>query len=145
MLAECLAALDPRPGQTVVDSTLGFAGHSVEILKCLGPTGKLVAFDLDDVHLVEAEAELVAVGHPFTIHRGNFAGLQNVLGETRVHGALADLGMSSMQVDNPIVASRFVATGRSTYAWIAPWPHRGGIAELTFARRNVARLHGVRR
>jgi 16S rRNA (cytosine1402-N4)-methyltransferase len=111
MLAECLAALDPRPGQTIVDCTLGFAGHSAEILKRLGPTGNLIAFDLDDAHLAAAEAKLTAVGNPYTIHSGNFAGLQNVLGEARVHGVLADLGMSSMQVDDPERGFSFLRDG----------------------------------
>ena len=114
LLAECLSVLDPQPGQVIVDCTLGFAGHSAEILKCLGPTGRLIAFDLDDVHLEEAETKLAAVGHPFTIIRGNFAGLQNVLSEQgieQVHGVLADLGMSSMQVDDPSRGFSFLRDG----------------------------------
>ena len=43
MLAEVLAALDPQPGHVVVDCTLGFAGHSIELLRRVGPTGKLIA------------------------------------------------------------------------------------------------------
>src|SRR5215212_1661621 len=101
MLAECLAALDPQPGQTIVDCTLGFAGHSVELLQRVGPTGKLIAFDLDDVHLDDAIAKLKSIGNPYTIHRGNFASIQTILNGERVHGLLADLGMSSMQVDDP--------------------------------------------
>ena len=101
MLAECLAALDPQPGQTIVDCTLGFAGHSTGLLKLIGPAGKLIAFDLDDCHLEGAIAKLNAVGNPYAIHRGNFASLQTVLNGERVHGVLADLGMSSMQVDDP--------------------------------------------
>src|SRR6478672_11296534 len=47
LLAEVLAALDPKPGQVVVDCTLGYAGHAVELLKRVSPDGMVMATDLD--------------------------------------------------------------------------------------------------
>jgi len=114
LLAECLTALDPQPGQVFVDCTLGYAGHSVALLERLGPSGRLIAFDLDDIHLPEARTRLEAVGNPFTIHRGNFASIQTTLSELgveRVDGVLADLGMSSMQVDDPARGFSFLRNG----------------------------------
>jgi len=104
LVDECLRVLNPRPGQTVVDCTLGFAGHSAEILARLGPTGLLVATDLDPLNLPNATEKLQAVGFPFVAQQGNFAGLPAVLataGVEQIDGLLADLGMSSMQVDDP--------------------------------------------
>jgi 16S rRNA (cytosine1402-N4)-methyltransferase len=103
MLAEVLAALDPRPGQTVVDCTLGFAGHSVELLRRVAPDGLLIATDLDAANIEPARAKLEAAGGLFALHHSNFAGLAGVLateGAAQVDGLLADLGMSSMQVDD---------------------------------------------
>ncbi len=119
LLAEVLAALDPRPGQTVVDCTLGFAGHAVELLKRVSPDGLLIATDLDAGNLdteppawaarpeegapTTARAKLEAVGGLFALHHSNFAGLPTVLaveGVAQIDGLLADLGMSSMQVDD---------------------------------------------
>lgn len=102
MLNEVLAVLNPQPGQTVIDCTLGFAGHSSELLQRVGPTGLLIATDLDPDNLPRATEKLRAVGNPFHAHHGNFAGLPAVLttaGVERVDAVLADLGMSSMQVD----------------------------------------------
>lgn len=104
LLPEIVALLNLQPGQTAVDGTLGFAGHAVELLRAVGPTGRLIACDADGTTIPLAEARLREVGVPFVVHHGNFAGLPGVLaahGIDRVHGLLADLGMSSMQVDDP--------------------------------------------
>lgn len=104
LLAEILQLLDPRPGMVIVDCTIGWAGHAAELLARLGPTGLLIGFDMDAENLPNARARLDAVGHPFHLHQSNFAGLQQVLaghGIMHVDAILADLGMSSMQVDEP--------------------------------------------
>lgn len=103
LLAEVLAALNPQPGQTVVDCTLGFAGHSLELLKHISSDGLLIATDLDAANIEPARAKLEASGGLFALHHSNFAGLVGVLateGVTQVDALLADLGMSSMQVDD---------------------------------------------
>ena len=103
LLAEVLAALDPKPGHVVVDCTLGYAGHAVELLKCISPDGMLVATDLDAANIEPARAKLDAVGGLYSLHHSNFAGLANILAAEsapKVDGLLADLGMSSMQVDD---------------------------------------------
>jgi 16S rRNA (cytosine1402-N4)-methyltransferase len=104
LLDAVLAALEPRPGQVAVDCTVGWAGHGVEILRRLGPTGLLIGFDWDADNLPTARERLEAVGFPFQLHHANFAALPTMLqehGHERVDMVLADLGMSSMQVDNP--------------------------------------------
>ena len=103
MLVEVLAALDPQSGQIAVDCTVGFAGHSVELLARVGNAGKLIGIDFDADHLPQAQARLEAVGQSFSLHQGNFAGLANILAAEGIEQAdmiLADLGMSSMQVDD---------------------------------------------
>jgi 16S rRNA (cytosine1402-N4)-methyltransferase len=107
MVAEILETLDPKPGEIAVDCTLGFGGHSQELLPRLLPGGRLLAFDSDPVELPKAEARLRALGfgpEVFTAFRSNFAGLPQVLAAENCEGAdliLADLGVSSMQLDDP--------------------------------------------
>jgi 16S rRNA (cytosine1402-N4)-methyltransferase len=103
LLDEVLTALDPKPGEVVVDCTLGFAGHTAELLRRVGPTGKLIAFDLDAANLPPAREKLAAISPGFELHHGNFAGFPAALAAAGLDGCeclLADLGMSSMQVDD---------------------------------------------
>lgn len=104
LLQEVLDVLNPQPGMTVVDCTVGWAGHSVELLRRIGPTGLLIGFDMDSENLPKARERLAPVGNPFHLHHSNFAALYERLAEhgiEQVDAVLADLGMSSMQVDDP--------------------------------------------
>jgi 16S rRNA (cytosine1402-N4)-methyltransferase len=107
MVAEILAVLAPRPGELAVDCTLGYGGHAQEILACLHPGGQLLALDADPIELPKTEARLRVAGfrsEMFTAIRRNFAGLPQALAELNLAGAdciLADLGVSSMQLDDP--------------------------------------------
>ena len=103
LLDEVLNVLAPRPGEIAVDATCGWAGHSEALLQRLGPQGKLIALDWDVENLPKARQRLEAVGYPFILVHSNFAALPQVLsaaGVEKVDCLVADLGMSSMQVDD---------------------------------------------
>jgi 16S rRNA (cytosine1402-N4)-methyltransferase len=107
MVAEILEILAPQPGQVAVDCTLGFGGHAQELLARLAPGGRLIGLDADPIELPKTEARLRALGYGetvLTVRRSNFAGLPQVLAAQNLSGAdliLADLGVSSMQIDDP--------------------------------------------
>jgi 16S rRNA (cytosine1402-N4)-methyltransferase len=107
MVREILEILAPRPGATVVDCTLGYGGHAREILPLLQPGGQLLGLDVDPVEQPRTEARLRALGfgpETLRIRRSNFAGLPAALAAEALPGAdgiLADLGVSSMQIDTP--------------------------------------------
>lgn len=104
LLDEVLQICAPQPGAVIVDCTVGWAGHAIELLRRAGPTGRLVGLDLDAENLPQARQRLAAAGLSFSLHHGNFAGLPAVLAAEGLADAdvvLADLGMSSMQVDDP--------------------------------------------
>jgi 16S rRNA (cytosine1402-N4)-methyltransferase len=114
LLEEVLAALDVRGGAFVVDGTVGWAGHSVELLRRAGPEGKLIGFDLDSENLPRARERLSALDLPFSLHHSNFAALPAILAmenATAVQAVLADLGMSSMQVDDAERGFSYVRDG----------------------------------
>jgi 16S rRNA (cytosine1402-N4)-methyltransferase len=107
MVQEVLAHLTPKPGEIIVDCTLGFGGHAREILPLIQPGGRLIGLDADPVELPKNEARLRALGfgeEVFRAVRSNFAGLPKALATLDVASAnavFADLGVSSMQLDDP--------------------------------------------
>ena len=107
MVAEVLRCLEPAAGDVAVDCTLGGGGHAQAILERIQPGGRLIGLDVDPLELPRTEAHLRAAGfgpEKFVAHHMNFAGLPQVLateGLAAVDLILADLGVSSMQLDNP--------------------------------------------
>jgi 16S rRNA (cytosine1402-N4)-methyltransferase len=108
MVGETMQALAPQPGELAVDCTLGYGGHAQELLQAVQPDGRLLGLDQDPIELPKAEERLRATGTPedtLLFKRTNFAALRSVLGEVGwPAGAdviLADLGVSSMQIDDP--------------------------------------------
>lgn len=114
LLEEVLQVLELQPGQVVADATLGWGGHSAAILDRIGPTGRLIGTDLDPDNLPRARERLEKLGLPFHLQQSNFAALPTILGELGIDGVdgfLADLGMSSMQVDDPERGFSYVREG----------------------------------
>jgi 16S rRNA (cytosine1402-N4)-methyltransferase len=103
LIEEVFSVLRIQPGDLVVDCTAGWGGHAVEMLRRVGPEGRLIAVDTDLENLPRARERLEAIGCPFVLCHANFAALPSILasaGVTAIDCLLADLGMSSMQVDD---------------------------------------------
>lgn len=102
---EILAILNPRPGEIALDCTLGFGGHAQSIIPRLLPGGKLFAVDVDSVERPRTEVRLRAEGFAedvLAIRELNFADIETLLPESgKFDCILADLGVSSMQLDDP--------------------------------------------
>ena len=104
MVQEILVALALKSGETAVDCTLGYGGHSRELLAAVQPGGRLIALDQDPIELPKTEARLRALGFPedsLVVKRMNYAGLSALLSADKADAILADLGLSSMQIDDP--------------------------------------------
>ncbi len=103
LLTESLALLRANRGGLFVDATLGLGGHS-EALLLASPENRVVGIDCDPAALLRAKARLSRFGSRFTAIEGRHEDLAihlEALGITRVQGVLADLGVSSMQLDDP--------------------------------------------
>lgn len=110
LLREVMEVLDLKPGQAVVDCTLGLGGHSGAFLPRVHPGGRVIGIDLDPSNLAAAREYLTWVGGRFDLFNTNFAGVLNVLGQAgegggvehgRVDALLADIGVASTQIDDP--------------------------------------------
>jgi len=102
---EILELLHIVPGQIGLDATLGYGGHSLEMIQCLLPGGLLYAIDVDPFELPRTKERLASFGYgPETvvIRKLNFSDIDLVVQESGpLNFVLADLGVSSMQIDNP--------------------------------------------
>ena len=105
MVKEILDFLQIQPGQKGLDATLGYGGHTRKMLEQLGGQGHMYALDVDPIEIVKTKERLASAGYGeeiLTILQQNFANLETV---ARQYGPfdfmLADLGVSSMQIDDP--------------------------------------------
>lgn len=117
MVAESLAALRLAPGMTGVDATLGHGGHALRILEKISPGGKLLGLDIDPIEHPKTEDRIRAAGYGdlcFLAVRSNYAGIAKALSShslPAVDFIFADLGCSSMQLDDPSRGFSFKTNG----------------------------------
>lgn len=105
MVPEILDFLQIQPGDCGLDATLGYGGHTAKMLECLQGQGHICALDVDPVEMEKTRARLAAMGYGadiLTVLHQNFANI-DLVGEEygKFQFVLADLGVSSMQIDNP--------------------------------------------
>lgn len=113
---EILQHLNPQPGETGLDVTLGYGGHTQALLARVLPGGRMFGMDVDPIELPRTTARLRALGFDeaaLSVHRSNFSELATLLPQTDggFDFVLADLGVSSMQIDNPSRGFSFRADG----------------------------------
>jgi 16S rRNA (cytosine1402-N4)-methyltransferase len=112
---EILEFLQITPGQTGLDATLGYGGHTLEMLKCLDSKGRLYAIDVDPIELPRTKDRLERLGYGsdiLEIKQMNFSQIDKVTSQSESFNfVLADLGVSSMQIDNPERGFTFKAEG----------------------------------
>ena len=115
MVQEILDFLQIQPGQKGLDATLGYGGHTTEMLKCLKGEGHMYALDVDPIEIVKTKERLASRGFGpeiLTIKQINFANIDEVAAEAgKFDFILADLGVSSMQIDNPERGFTYKAEG----------------------------------
>jgi 16S rRNA (cytosine1402-N4)-methyltransferase len=118
LLTEAIENLQVRAGSTLVDCTLGLAGHAAEVVRRLGPAGKFIGFDRDPEALALAKARLDAVCEELgsqapqvTLIGEAFSAAPLHLAPASIDGMLADFGVSSLQLDEASRGFSFMADG----------------------------------
>lgn len=104
MVNEILDVLKIQPGEIGYDATLGYGGHTRKMLECLKGEGHMYATDVDPIESVKTKKRLEEAGFGediLTIKHMNFAEIDQVSPDQKFDFVLADLGVSSMQIDNP--------------------------------------------
>lgn len=104
MVNEILDVLKIQPGEIGYDATLGYGGHTRKMLECLKGEGHMYATDVDPIESVKTKKRLEEAGFGedmLTIRHMNFAEIDQVAPDQKFDFVLADLGVSSMQIDNP--------------------------------------------
>jgi 16S rRNA (cytosine1402-N4)-methyltransferase len=104
MVDRCVELLRPRPDGLYLDATLGLGGHSQRLLEASAPGGRVIGLDRDPAALALARERLAWAGERLVTVAASFADLAEVaagLGVDRVDGVLYDLGVSSLQLDEP--------------------------------------------
>jgi len=114
MIQETMENLNLRPGQTVLDCTLGTGGHAEEILKCITPGGKLIAIDRDKDSIDLAAERLGRFEGSFELICDDFRNIDSIMRTAeieKVDAIFFDLGISSYQLENPERGFSFMREG----------------------------------
>lgn len=114
MLDETMQFLDPKPGGRFIDATLGAGGHTRALLERTGPGGRVLAIDQDESVLAGARAMLESFGSRVALVHSNFREVKTIAaghGFMECDGVLADIGISSMMVDDPSRGFSFMREG----------------------------------
>ena len=114
LLNEALSYLDPQPGRRYIDATFGAGGHTQALLERAAPGGAVLALDLDDAALDAGRQAFRDYGARLTLIKANFRDIDRVAAEQgflNVDGVLADIGISSMMIDDPGRGFSFMREG----------------------------------
>ena len=140
MVAEIIEALGPLAGAAVLDCTLGWGGHATELARAAGEHGTVIGLDRDGEELARTEKRLREGGLKIVARQSNYAGARGVLKDLGLDGVdalLADLGVSSMQLDRPERGMSFKTDGpldmrmdRSSGRTAAEWLEAAAESEI---------------
>jgi 16S rRNA (cytosine1402-N4)-methyltransferase len=114
LLNEALSYLDPQPGRRFIDATFGAGGHTQALLERTAPDGAVLALDLDETALESGRRSLQSFGSRLVLAQANFRDIATVApqhGFSEVDGILADIGVSSMMLDDPERGFSFMREG----------------------------------
>ena len=114
LLQEVMEYLNPQPGGRFIDATFGAGGHTRELLERTAPGGRILAIDQDETAIEQGRSELQSYGSRIEFAKANFREIAAIAPESGFAGAdgiLADIGVSSMMLDDPLRGFSFMREG----------------------------------
>jgi len=141
LLEETMQFLEPKPGGRFIDATLGAGGHTRELLERTAPGGTVLAIDQDESALAGAKETLESFGSRVIFAHSNFTELKSVAAEhgfTECDGVLADIGISSMLVDDPSRGFSFMREGPLDMRMDRRQPLTAGDVLNTYSEKEIA-------
>lgn len=108
---EVLEGLQPRPGGVYIDGTVGAGGHAAGLLERSGPDGRLLGLDRDPAAIAQARVRLAPFGERVRLVCASYTRLAEFAPEASADGLLLDLGLSSLQLDDPARGFSFQSDG----------------------------------
>src|SRR5207248_2655037 len=141
LLEETMQFLEPGPGKRFIDATLGAGGHTTALLERTEPDGKVLAIDQDESALSSAKATLASFGSRVTFVHSNFRDLESeaaAQGFIECDGVLADIGISSMMVDDPSRGFSFMREGPLDMRMDRRQPLTAGDVLNTYSEKEIA-------
>jgi 16S rRNA (cytosine1402-N4)-methyltransferase len=141
LLEETMQFLDPRPGGRFIDATLGAGGHTLELLRRTAPGGTVLAIDQDESALSGARETLASFGSRVIFVHSNFREVGSAAvehGFMPCDGVLADIGISSMMVDDPSRGFSFMREGPLDMRMDRRQPLTAGDVVNTYSEKEIA-------
>jgi 16S rRNA (cytosine1402-N4)-methyltransferase len=141
LLEETMQFLEPQAGGLFIDATLGAGGHTRELLERTAPHGKVLAIDQDESALANARETLASYGSRVIFVHSNFKEVGSAAvehGFMQCSGVLADIGISSMMVDDPLRGFSFMHEGPLDMRMDRRQPLTAGDVVNTYSEKEIA-------
>src|SRR5437867_7586061 len=141
LLDQAMYFLEPKPGGRFIDGTLGAGGHTRVILERSAPDGKVLAIDQDESALATARETLASFGSRLVLVHSNFKDIGRIAAEhgfLEADGVLADIGISSMMVDDPSRGFSFMREGPLDMRMDRSQPLTAAEVVNTFSEKDIA-------
>ena len=143
LLNEVMQFLNPRPDGRYIDATFGAGGHTKELLDRTSPGGRVLAIDQDETAIEQGRFELQSYGSRLELVKANFRDIESIAvehGFAGPHGILADIGVSSMMLDDPLRGFSFMREGPLDMRMDLDQPLTAADVLNTYSEKEIANI-----
>lgn len=143
LLDEVMQFLNLRPDGRYIDATFGAGGHTKELLERTSPGGRVLAIDQDETAIAQGRIELQSYGSRLELVKANFRDIESIVSEhgfAGLDGILADIGVSSMMLDDPLRGFSFMREGPLDMRMDLEQPLTAADVLNTYSEKEIANI-----